>query len=215
MSNLRTGNFGQYYGSFTGESVPLTQAQMELNAKYIFSFLSSKGWTLNAIAGMIGNIQAESTMNPGRWQSDDVGNISMGYGMVQWTPSTKYTEWCTEQGFSDPSEMDNNLKRILYELENNIQWIATNSYSMSFKEFSTSSRSVSDLAKAFLLNYERPADQSESVQSYRASLGEFWYTFLSGETPTDPEDPSTGKKKKSKYKFVLYNARKRRQSWIR
>lgn len=214
MATLRKGTFGEYYGSVFGESEPLTESEMKINAKYIYSFLNANGWNIKAISGMLGNIQAESTMNSGRWQNDNVGETSSGYGLVQWTPSTKYTNWCVSEGYTDPSEMDNNLKRILYELENNIQWIATNTYNMSFKEFSTSSLSVAELSKAFLLCYERPADQSESVQEYRASLGEYWFTFLSGETPTDPTNPTT-KNKKSKYKFVLFNSRKRSKSWIK
>lgn len=210
MATLRSGKFGEYYGSLQNASEPLTTEEMKVNAHYIYSYLSASGWSLNAIAGMLGNIQAESTINPGRWQSDDVGNTSLGYGMVQWTPSTKYTEWCSQQGLSDPSAMDSNLSRILYEVENSLQWISTSGYNYSFKTFSTSTASVSELAKAFLLCYERPADQSESVQEYRSSLASSWYEYLSGVTPNNP----TRKKKRSNY-FLLFNQRKRRETWIK
>lgn len=211
MASLRNGSFGSYYGSVSGSSEPLTQDEMKVNAIYFKNYLVNAGWNINVISAMLGNMQAESTINPGRWQSEDVGNTSMGYGLVQWTPATKYFEWCSEQGFSDPSEMDNNIKRILYELENNIQWIATNSYNFSFKEFSISSLSVSELAKAFLLNYERPADQSESVQNYRAELAEAWYSVINdGSTPSNPTII-----KKRKYNFILFNANRRRKEWIK
>lgn len=220
MATKRTGTFGAYYGSTTGTSEPLSQSEMDVNAVYVYSYLLDKGWSVNAISAMLGNMQAESTINPGRWQSEDVGNTSMGYGLVQWTPSTKYTNWCSEQGYSDPSEMDSNLSRIIYELRNNIQWIATNTYDYSFETFSKSTDSVSSLAKAFLLNYERPADQSESVQSYRASLGSYYYKLLTGSEPSeptdpDPSEPSTTSGKKRKFNFILHNARKRRETWIR
>lgn len=178
MATKRTGKFGFYYGSLYSESESLSQTEQKTNALYIASYLLSEGWTITAISGLLGNLTAESTINPGRWQSDNVGNTSSGYGLVQWTPATNYLNWCTEQSYSDPSEMDNNIKRILYELKNNIQWIATNSYNISFSAFSTSSKSAGYLAKAFLLNYERPADQSTAVQNYRASLGEEWYSYL-------------------------------------
>ena len=42
----------------------LTLEEMQINARYIMHWLSARGWTLNAIAGMIGNFQAESTVNP-------------------------------------------------------------------------------------------------------------------------------------------------------
>ena len=210
MSNLRTGTYGNYYGSYIGESVALTSSQMLLNARYIYSYLIDRGWSLNAICGMLGNLQAESSMNPGRWQSNDVGNTSLGYGLVQWTPSTKYTEWAIAQGFTDYSEMDSNLARIIYEVENNLQWISTDTYDLTFAEFSTSGLSVGELAKAFLLCYERPEDQSESVQTYRASLGEAWYQELTGTTPSQPSN----KAKRKKYNFILFNKR-RRELWIR
>lgn len=216
MSNLRRGTYGNYYGSYIGESEPLTSAEMGVNAQYIYSYLTNKGWTINAICGMLGNIQAESSMNPGRWQSEDVGNSSMGYGLVQWTPATKYIEWANAQSFTDYSEMDSNLARIIYEVENNLQWIATGSYNYSFKEFSTSNLTVSELAVAFLLNYERPADQSASVQAYRSSLAEAWYSTLTGSTPSTPDTPDTPSitRKRKKYNFILFN-RRRREQWIR
>ena len=204
---LRDGIYGQYYGNDFTSSESLLYPQMELNATYIYSALAPKGWTVNAIAGMLGNMQAESSINPGRWQSDSVNWLEGGYGLVQWTPTTKYTNWIRENGYADPSEMDANLYRILWEVENNEQWIATSDYPMSFKEFSTSNLTVSELSKAFLLCYERPADQSESVQNLRASLGEAWYEYLTGVEPIQPGSKTTRKKG---YKWVLFNPRRRR-----
>jgi hypothetical protein len=214
MIDYRTGAHGSYWGSPIGHSEPMNENQMQLNANYIRTALTAQGWSLGAIAGMLGNMQAESTINPGRWQSDSPGNTSLGYGLVQWTPSTKYTDWCSSQGLSDPSHIDNNIARILYEVENNIQWIATSTYNFSFKSFSTSTESVSYLAKAFLLCYERPADQSESVQDYRAKLALTWYKYLTGNEQPDAPGTITRKKKKSNY-FLLFNQRKRRQQWIK
>ena len=217
MATLRQGSVGTYFGSLMRESEPLTETFMTLNGLYIFTFLASKGWSKNAICAMLGNMQAESSLNPGRWQSEDIGNYSVGYGLVQWTPASKYTNWCYEQGYIDYSEMDNNLNRILYEVENGLQWIATSRYPLSFREFTTSSMSCSELAKAFLLNYERPADQSESVQEYRASLAQAWYDSIEMTTPDVPVIPEPGvtAKTKRKYNFTLFNARKRRNEWIK
>lgn len=217
MANLRSGSFGPYYSStFWVESEPLSESEMQVNATYVRNFLINSGWSINAISALLGNLQAESTINPGRWQSDNIGSYSNGFGLVQWTPSTKYFDWCSEQGLSDPSEMDNNLKRILYELENNIQWIATNTYNFSFKEFSTSEKSVSELAKAFLLCYERPADQSVSVQNYRSELAKAWYTYLEGTEPEGPVNPSiSSRKKKRSYNFTIFQANRRRREWIK
>lgn len=204
---LRQGIFGDYYGNTFDSSQALNQSQMEINATYIYSYLKHEGWTTNAVAALLGNMQAESSINPGRWQSNNVGG-GPAYGIVQWDPFTKYTDWATSNGFSDPSEMDSNLARIMYEVENKIQWYGVGTYSgMSFKEFATSSEPVSFLAVGFLLCYERPADQSESVQNYRSSLAESWYTYLTGTTPSDPTET---KKKKNKFNFILFNRRRKR-----
>lgn len=211
MAALRDGSRGNYFGSLHGESEPLTFEEMKSNAFYIWVYLLNKGWSVNAIAGMLGNLQAESTINPGRWQSDNVGNVSGGYGLVQWTPSTKYTSWCADNGFSDPSEMDANLERILYEVANEIQWIPTSSYDMTFSEFTVSTATARELGKAFLLNYERPADQSEEVQVYREYLAEVWYNVLTGGGgPVVPDEPTGTKNKKKKYNFVLFGERRRK-----
>lgn len=203
---LRRGIFGDYYGNDYNSSNPLTQSQMEVNALYIYSYLKHEGWSENSIAAILGNMEAESSLNPGRWQSDRVGGDTSGHGysLCQWTPYTKYTEWCS----GDPSEMDSALSRIMYEMEEDIQWIGVGNYSgMSFKEFSKSSEPVGYLAVGFLLCYERPADQSETVQNYRSSLAESWYTYLTGKEPNSPG--GSDKKKKNKFKFILFNRRRR------
>lgn len=212
MASLRSGSYGDYYGNTYDTSNALTQSQMEVNALYIYSYLKNNGWSDNSIAALLGNMQAESTINPGRWQSDSVGGDSSGHGysLVQWTPYTKYTDWCSSEGYSDPSEMDSALARIMYEVEQNIQWYGTGDYSgMTFKEFSESSESVGYLAVGFLLCYERPADQSESVQEYRTSLAESWYTYLTGQEPIQPGGGSGGTGKRKKFNFILFNKRRR------
>ena len=213
MSNPRSGQYGMYYGSLYEESEPLTQAHMETNSEYIYKALTAAGWTKQSIAAILGNMQAESTINPGRWQSDLIGNTSGGYSLVQWTPATKYTEWCTGAGYSDPSEMDAAIARILYEVENEIQWIPTGAHDMTFWEFTRNTATPSELAKAFLLNYERPADQSEAVQAYRGSLANSWYSYLTGTNPGTPGTPTKPRKKK-KYNFILFgNKPWRNRQW--
>lgn len=187
----RTGEFGLYYGSEFNSSVPLSTNQQKLNARYIYNYLSSKGWTINAIAGILGNMQSESAINPGRWQSDNVGNTSAGYGLVQWTPATKYLNWLPSG--SDASTMDNNLSRIIYELEHGIQWISTSAYPMSFREFTQSYDSAYNLGMAFVTNYERPA----SISTQRGRNATNWYNYLIGIYPSYTFE-------KKKFKWVLY-----------
>lgn len=210
----RTGTYGTYYGSPMGYSKACTSSQQQTNARYIYAYLSAKGWTINAVSAILGNMQAESSINPGRWQSNNVG-VGPAYGIVQWDPHSKYINWATSNGFSDYSTMDANLARIIWEVDNKQQWYGRLDWAgMSFKEFSQSTASVSYLAKGFLLCYERPADQSESVQNYRASLAESWYQFLTGVTPPGPDEPDPPtpsiKWKRKKFNFLLFGANRRR-----
>lgn len=49
------------------------------------------GWTLEALAGMLGNMQHESALNPWRWEGDIVSPIyANGYGLPQFTPASGY-----------------------------------------------------------------------------------------------------------------------------
>lgn len=198
----RTGIFGSYWGNTFDSSQSLSLDQMKENAIYIWNYLKSEGWTLEAVCGMLGNMQSESAINPGRWQNDSPGGDpeGHGYGLVQWTPYTKYTDWIITQGFSDPSEMDANIFRILHEVENNLQWIATSEYNYSFYEFTQSTDDPYNLAMAFLKNYERPADPNQPTRGDQAL---FWYEFLGGYIPPTPVVTI----KKQKFKWAIFTNR--------
>lgn len=73
--------------------------------------------------------------------------------------------------------MDNNISRILYEVANNIQWIATSSYNYTFEQFTHSTDTPYNLALAFLANYERPENP---IQPQRGTQAEYWYEYLGG-----------------------------------
>lgn len=227
MANQRTGKYGgTYYGSLFDESETLTNEEMQVNARYLYEVLHYVyGWSMKAVAGALGNIQHESAINPGRWQSDNVGNTSSGYGLVQWTPASKYIDWCTEQGYSDPSEMDNNIARIIYEVENNVQYYKTDDYPETFKQFTTSDKDPYYLACAFAWNYERSyvvlygtAEEQEALRQQRGGSAAGWYSYLyeyyQGGTPDQPDLPDipTFRRKKKKYNFILFN-RRRRAIW--
>ena len=209
---LRKGKYGDYYGSAYDESESIPALQMMVNASYIYKYLSAKGWTKNAVAGMLGNLEVESTLNPGRWQSDNVGNTSGGYGLVQWTPATNYLNWCNDQNLSDPSTMDNNLARIIYELDHGLQWIATSEYNLSFKEFTKSNASPEYLASAFLKCYERAGVE---VEDARRSNAIAWLDWLQYETPgVEVPDYSgtTTRNFKNGFKFYLLKNRRKGQT---
>lgn len=68
-----------YYNGTEGKS----------NILEIGSYLSRNNYTVEAQSGVIGNVMAESGLNPWRWQSDIV-SLGGGYGLFQYTPASGY-----------------------------------------------------------------------------------------------------------------------------
>lgn len=177
----------------------LSQSEMENNAAIIFSYLSGKGWSKNAICAMLGNMQSESTINPAIWQSLIVGSGGGGgYGLVQWTPYTNFTNWADENGYNWGDGYAQ-LKWIDEVTETFGQWIATSAYNLSFEEFKTSTQSVEWLASAFLKNFERAGVEVEEQRQQQAVA---WFNFLEGGSVSPTPTPSTTKHRMSK--LLLY-----------
>lgn len=158
----------------------LSLSQMKENAQYILNYFMGKGWTKNAVCGMLGNMQRESTINPGLWQNMDAGNTSGGLGLVQWTPATIIINWANARGKS-PTSINTQILKIMDEYLNGGQWYATSSYPQSFKEFSKSKLSPETLAEMFCLNYERAG---VSAMQERKDNARYWYNNLKGGTST-------------------------------
>lgn len=182
----------------------LTQSEMENNALIFYGWMYNRGATLNAVAAMLGNMQTESTINPNIWE-ELTPNPSRGYGLTQWTPSTKLSNW-------NPNYTDGNVQceRIWWEALNNQQWFHNPGAPIyeppiSFMQFMHSTGNVRTLANYFLWYYEHPA---ETIQPKRAEQAVRWYEFLSGEVPPDPPGPTPGSKIEVKPMKFIYNLRK-------
>ena len=161
--------------SWTIGNFYLTTEQMQGNAREVLSFFEQKGWSLNAIAGICGNMQSESNINPGIWQSLQEGNYSGGFGLVQWTPATNYTNWAGANGYgiTDPNGQLTWIDSVTVSFG---QWIATAAYPLSFDQFKVSGESPEYLASAFLKNFERAGVE---VEAERRQQARYWYNYLS------------------------------------
>lgn len=194
----------------------LSKSEMIDNAQYIIEFFQGFGWSDNAIAGMLGNMERESTINPGLWQNMDEGNTSLGLGLVQWTPASKLLDWCDFWGL-DPYSLEGQCMRIIYELENGIQYYPTPDYPETFEEYTISNKSVEYLTTAFLKNYERAGVEALDE---RIENAEYWAYYIEhwerpdpdepddDDDDDDPDEPTPSKKKKKGYKFYLFNRRR-------
>lgn len=176
----------------------LTQSQMEENAGYFWR--ATKNWgggysqmTMAACAAMLGNMQTESTINPGIWEDLIPNRDERGFGLVQWTPSKNYIAWCTAESLP-PGEMNTAIARIDYEILNGLQWIQTSTYPYSFKEFlamSENDMDIGDLAYMFMYNYERPGTLDQPARKTQALN---WFKYLGGVPPDPPDPPKKGRK---------------------
>ena len=140
------------------------------------------------VAAMLGNMQSESGLNPKNVQDSyekkvgddetytagvDNGTISReqfikdkaGYGLCQWTSEARKAglyDYCKSKGVSI-GDAQAQLEYLAYELEK--------VYPKTFKAMKNAG-SVREASDVVLHNFEAPYDQSESTETFRASLGE-------------------------------------------
>lgn len=177
----------RYYGAtaWISDNRYLSTAEMQNNAEMVFQYGTAHGWSLNAIAAMCGNMQSESGINPGIWEG--LTPYSGGYGLVQWTPYTKYSDWATQQGYTWQDNGDAEMERISYEAANGLQWFRNEELGMdppiTFQQFLTSTLPPETLADYWCWFYEHPANPNQPA---RATQARAWYDYLGGLGGTVP-----------------------------
>ncbi len=164
------------------------------------------GWTLNAVCGLLGNINNESAYNPWRWQSDKVGRAggspwrNKGYGFTQFTNAGKYIDAKTAQmiegyapNFIDRAGKPSDGYAQIVFLNSYADYYRTQKYPINYANYKHSTLSPEYLASAWLYNYERPADPL-ATEASRRQMARYWFDKLSGEQPEpdpiDPDDPN-------------------------
>lgn len=175
-NNWAGGGIPEQQLTWVSKNAYLSESEMQNNAKIIYQTFAKQGWTLNAIAGMLGNMQQESTLSPGIWQDLDSSWIQGGHGLVGWTPSTRITNWLSAHGYG-PDDGDGQCAKIIEEwLHPEIEsvWVERG-YAISFDEFTKSTESADFLASVFMDNYENPGWPAESN---RRQYALYWYDWL-------------------------------------
>ena len=147
---------------YNGFQTWLTEAQSLHNAQLVADFLIRLGWSENAISAVCGNMRHESSINPNMYEYGYNWSDDRGFGLVQWTPRSKFWDWAISEGYTENQirSGDSQLARIEYEIENGIQWISTTNYPLTFRDFSQSNESIEYLTNAFCWNYERPLESA-------------------------------------------------------
>lgn len=153
----------------------------------LYAFFKSKGLCNNGIFGLFGNLYAESGMKPGNLQNSsekklgltdeaytsavDSGNYknfvhdSAGYGLAQWTYWSRKEAMLAFHQAKGASIGDalTQAEFLYKELSEGYKSV------LSVLKAAASIREASD---AVLLQFERPADQSEAVRKKRAGFGQ-------------------------------------------
>ena len=185
-----------------GSDINLSQNERE---RIIWDYLKSKGLSDYAISGIMGNLYAESGLNPRNVENafelnsgyndnsyteavdngsyNNFVNDGAGYGLAQWTYYTFKQELLNRARAERLSIGDLNLQlKFLWD------WIQQD-YS-AFQSL-TSSNSIKTASDIFLKQYERPYDQSEAALIKRANYGEMYFNkYKSADTSQDDENQS-------------------------
>ena len=184
-----------------GSDVNLSQDERE---RIIWDYLKGKGLSDYVISGIMGNLYAESGLNPRNVENAfefkygyndnsyteavDNGtyknfvNDGAGYGLAQWTYYKFKQELLNRAKAEQLSIGDLNL-----QLNYLWYWIQNHSAFQSL----INSNSVKSASDNFLKQYERPNDQSEAALLKRARYGEMYFNkYKSTDTGQDDENQS-------------------------
>lgn len=168
-------------GSAGGEIPSELTTEQEKNAWRVWQFLKSKGYTEQAAAGILGNMEQESGIRP----DIDEGGGGPGYGLVQWTSpiagesGRAYVQRLLQQaGISgDYRNLYTQLQLLEWHMYNG-QYLPTAAYPYSVEEFKKLT-TISTATSAFEKNFERPA----VTHPERINLAIKWYNKLHGLNP--------------------------------
>lgn len=156
--------------------------------KYIWNFLYGRIQNAYGVAGLMGNLKAESNLNPRNMQNsyekklgftDDTytaevdsgaygkfASDKVGYGLAQWTSEGRKKALLEFKGNRSIGDLEMQLEFLWRELITSYKGV------LNGLKVADSVREASDLV---LTKFERPKDQSEAVKVKRASFGEDFY----------------------------------------
>lgn len=161
-----------------------------MNEKQIWTFLKSKGFTDAGCAGIMGNLYAESGLNPQNMQNSYEAKLGMndttytngvdngtytnfvkdsvGYGLAQWT------YWSRKQNLLNFSKQQgSSIGSLTMQLD--FLYVELTTSFPSLVKLLKSTNDVAEASNGMLLQFERPADQGEARQKQRAAYSQKYY----------------------------------------
>lgn len=160
------------------------------NAEKIWNYLKAQGLSDCGAAGLMGNLYAESALNPKNLQNSyekslgytddsytaavDSGSYnnfahdSAGYGLAQWTYSSRKENMLAyhQKAGKSIGDLETQLGFLMQELCSGYK---------SLLNVLKAAASVKAASDAVLTQFEKPADQSSTVKAKRAAYGQKYY----------------------------------------
>lgn len=184
------------------------------NEEKIWNYLVGKGLSAEGAAGLMGNLYAESGLNPQNLQNTyekklgytdatytaavDSGKYqnfvhdSAGYGLAQWTYWSRkeaLLDYAKSHGKS-VGDLETQLGYLMQELEHDYKAVLSTLKSTG---------SVKAASNVVLLKFERPADQGVAVQNARAKIGQAYYDKYAAKAAQEGEMSMTEQQLRKKY----------------
>lgn len=178
-----------------------SQVSKDIDPRDIWDFFISKGLNSYAVAGLMGNLHAESALKPNNLQNSYSRKLSMsdeeytaavdngsysnfirdsaGYGLAQWT------YWSRKEGLYNFAKSKNvSISDLEMQLE--YLWKELQGYS-NVMAVLRKTNSIRDAAQAVLTGYEKPADQSGAALEKRVNYGKTYYVKYAEKTTQVPK----------------------------
>lgn len=183
-------------------TTPATPTPSTGDDAFIWAFFKGKGLNDYAIAGLMGNLYAESGLKATNLQNSYEKSLNMtddsytkvvdngaytnfvrdcaGYGLAQWT------YWSRKQALLDFAKAA--CASIGdFKMQLDFLWKELQGYTAVVNVLKTA-KTVTEASNAVLMKYEKPADQSAAVQAKRAGYGQGYYEKFAPK----PATPSNG-----------------------
>ena len=171
----------------------------------IWNYFRCKGFSPAGVAGLMGNLYAESGLNPNNLQNTyekrlgftdaeytaavDSGSYSnfvrdsAGYGLAQWT------YWSRKEAMLNYARKTGaSIGDLMMQLDFMFQELK--GYVAVFQVLRTA-RTVKEASDIVLTKYERPADMSNAVKVKRAGFGQAYYDAYANTTATPEKEEIT------------------------
>lgn len=175
---------------------------MAMNEKTIWDFLLAKTGNAYGTAAIMGNLMAESSLNPAcatgknktvNYVSDaDTGKIdfvhdSVAFGLVQWCYYTRkggFYAYVQSKGKS-VGDLTTQLEYLVKEMSQDYK---------SVWSVVTTSKSIISISDTVMLKYEKPATTTETAKQKRANYAQKFYDQFAEKQQPEPTPQPSGKK---------------------